>query len=288
MERLVDWVRTMHPDAVDSMADQPAVFLSCPPEAMSGFLDPRHRAARIGRRLRAVDRRDRRRDHLAARPPRRLTGLRATHRWQARHHEPSRRNHSPRPARGLFHRALPRRRLPPPPDRGADPSRRRRQRSQLLRPLLLQPARVVSDELFSSSAIGQYPNLGVQDAFVVIRRGTTPRGARVERARSTAWTPASGRSGSRCSRGCRRLRVIVEPNDWGLEVDLTSGRRHRGLPRAAPLHPPVTAACMFDTSRLRADRLVERVAAGRRRDVPHHARSLVGHARPLVGGAAGR
>jgi protein-tyrosine phosphatase len=38
MERLVEWVRRMHPDAVDSMADQPAVFLACPPEAMSGFL----------------------------------------------------------------------------------------------------------------------------------------------------------------------------------------------------------------------------------------------------------
>jgi protein-tyrosine phosphatase len=38
MERLLEWVRRMHPDAVDSMADQPAVFLSCPPEAMSGFL----------------------------------------------------------------------------------------------------------------------------------------------------------------------------------------------------------------------------------------------------------
>jgi protein-tyrosine phosphatase len=38
MERLVEWVRRMHPDAVDSMADQPDVFLSCPTEAMSRFL----------------------------------------------------------------------------------------------------------------------------------------------------------------------------------------------------------------------------------------------------------
>jgi protein-tyrosine phosphatase len=49
MERLVEWVRRMHPDAVDSMADQPAVFLACPTEAMAGFLtaiDERHGSMR--------------------------------------------------------------------------------------------------------------------------------------------------------------------------------------------------------------------------------------------------
>jgi protein-tyrosine phosphatase len=38
MARMVEWIRLRHPDAVDTMADQPEVFLACPPEAMSTFL----------------------------------------------------------------------------------------------------------------------------------------------------------------------------------------------------------------------------------------------------------
>lgn len=38
MEKLVEWIRTQRPEAADAMAAQPAVFLSCPPEAMHVFL----------------------------------------------------------------------------------------------------------------------------------------------------------------------------------------------------------------------------------------------------------
>jgi protein-tyrosine phosphatase len=38
MASFVEWLRAAHPEAVDAMADQPAVFLSCPPEAMGSFL----------------------------------------------------------------------------------------------------------------------------------------------------------------------------------------------------------------------------------------------------------
>jgi protein tyrosine/serine phosphatase len=39
MERLVEWVRTAYPDRVDTMADQPAVFLDAPDAAMHLFLE---------------------------------------------------------------------------------------------------------------------------------------------------------------------------------------------------------------------------------------------------------
>lgn len=38
MDKLVEWIRAQRPEAADAMAQQPAVFLSCPPEAMHVFL----------------------------------------------------------------------------------------------------------------------------------------------------------------------------------------------------------------------------------------------------------
>jgi len=38
MDDLVAWVRAQSPEAANSMTDQPKTFLSCPEEAMSGFL----------------------------------------------------------------------------------------------------------------------------------------------------------------------------------------------------------------------------------------------------------
>jgi len=50
MEKLVEWVRSQRPEAADAMAQQPAVFLACPPEAMHVFL------ARIRERWGSVER----------------------------------------------------------------------------------------------------------------------------------------------------------------------------------------------------------------------------------------
>ena len=55
-----------------------------------------------------------------------------------------------------------------------------------------------SDELFLVMGMGQYPNLGVQDAFACARaRRPAPRRAGVTASSATAWTRASARSGSR-------------------------------------------------------------------------------------------
>ncbi len=39
MEKLVAWVREHRPESADAMTAQPAAILSCPAEAMLGFLD---------------------------------------------------------------------------------------------------------------------------------------------------------------------------------------------------------------------------------------------------------
>ena len=58
----------------------------------------------------------------------------------------------------------------------------------------------------SSPGMGQYPNLGVQDAFVVRPPTTSSTGrARSRELGTTAWTRPSGRSGSRCSNRCAAI-----------------------------------------------------------------------------------
>jgi protein tyrosine/serine phosphatase len=49
MDELIAWVRAQSPEAADSMTDQPKTFLSCPKEAMSGFL------AELGQRFGSVE-----------------------------------------------------------------------------------------------------------------------------------------------------------------------------------------------------------------------------------------
>ena len=70
-----------------------------------------------------------------------------------------------------------------------------------------------SDELFLITGLGQYPNLGVTDAFVsVVDRRRAPRGARVARARPRpprhVGRPAAA---SRSSKGCMRCGWSASP-----------------------------------------------------------------------------
>ena len=61
-----------------------------------------------------------------------------------------------------------------------------------------------SDELFVITGLGQYPNLGVTDAFITVsHRHRAAHGARVARARQRPHGHRrSGRSRSRCSKAC--------------------------------------------------------------------------------------
>jgi hypothetical protein len=79
-----------------------------------------------------------------------------------------------------------------------------------------------TDELMLIIGLGQYPNLGVTDAFALARHGDTHRVVRASRELGTDRMDTSvGPFRVEVIEGLRRLRVLLEPNEHGLEFDLT-------------------------------------------------------------------
>lgn len=79
-----------------------------------------------------------------------------------------------------------------------------------------------TDELMLIIGLGQYPNLGVTDAFAVARHDDTHRVVRASRELGTDRMDTSvGPFRIEVLEGLRRLRVVLEPNEHGLEFDLT-------------------------------------------------------------------
>ncbi len=77
-----------------------------------------------------------------------------------------------------------------------------------------------SDELFMVMGLGQYPNLGVQDAFAVVRRGTQHRVIRASRTLGDRADTTAGPLRVEVIEGLRELRFVIEPNEHGIEADL--------------------------------------------------------------------
>jgi len=79
-----------------------------------------------------------------------------------------------------------------------------------------------TDELMLIIGLGQYPNLGVTDAFALARHGDTHRVVRASRELGTDRMDTSvGPFRVEVIEGLRRLRVVLEPNEHGLEFDLS-------------------------------------------------------------------
>ena len=79
-----------------------------------------------------------------------------------------------------------------------------------------------TDELMLIVGMGQYPNLGVADAFALARHGATHRVVRASRELGADRMDTSiGPFRVEVIEGLRRLRVVLEPNDHDLEFDLT-------------------------------------------------------------------
>jgi hypothetical protein len=79
-----------------------------------------------------------------------------------------------------------------------------------------------SDELFLITGLGQYPNLGVTDAFVSVSVGDRHHVVRASRELGHDRLDTSvGPLRVEVLEGLRRLRVVCEPNEWGLAFDLT-------------------------------------------------------------------
>jgi len=79
-----------------------------------------------------------------------------------------------------------------------------------------------TDELMLIVGVGQYPNLGVTDAFALARHGSTHRVVRASRELGADRMDTSvGPFRVEVLEGLRRLRVVLEPSDHDLEFDLT-------------------------------------------------------------------
>ena len=79
-----------------------------------------------------------------------------------------------------------------------------------------------SDELFVIMGLGQYPNLGVTDAFITVSIGTEQHTVRASRELgSERMDTVVGPLGVEVIEGLRTLRVTCAPNEWGIEADLT-------------------------------------------------------------------
>jgi hypothetical protein len=79
-----------------------------------------------------------------------------------------------------------------------------------------------SDELMLIAGLGQYPNLSVQDAFVLVRAGTRHRVVRASRTLGIDRMDLSvGPFRLEVLEGLRRVRYTLEPNEHGVSFDLT-------------------------------------------------------------------
>jgi hypothetical protein len=79
-----------------------------------------------------------------------------------------------------------------------------------------------SDELFVITGLGQYPNLGVTDAFITVSIGTDQYTVRSSRELGSDRLDTSvGPLSVEVIEGLRTLRIRCDKNEWGIEADLT-------------------------------------------------------------------
>src|SRR5688572_29245088 len=79
-----------------------------------------------------------------------------------------------------------------------------------------------SDELFVIIGLGQYPNLGVTDAFITVSIGQEQHTVRASRELgSDRMDTTVGPLGVEVVRGLEQLRIVCDDNEWSVAADLT-------------------------------------------------------------------
>ena len=145
-----------------------------------------------------------------------------------------------------------------------------------------------SDELFVITGLGQYPNLGVTDAFITVSIGTEQHTVRASRELGIDRMDTSvGPLSVEVIEGLQQLRIRCDDNEWGIAADLTF------TGAVAALEEPRTFIRRYgrviqDVSRYAQVGTWEGTHHRRRPHVRRHARPLEGRARPLVGRPPGR
>ena len=149
-----------------------------------------------------------------------------------------------------------------------------------------------SDELFVIMGLGQYPNLGVTDAFITVSIGTrssTPCGRRASSGSERHGHDASAPSAVEVDRrAAHPAGHAATPNEWGIEADLTFTGTVDALEEPRTFIRQSTDGSSQDVTPVRPGRRPGQessTVAGRHFD--RHARPVEGGARPLVGRATG-
>ncbi len=89
-------------------------------------------------------------------------------------------------------------------------------------------------DIFAVFGLGQYPNLGTQDAFLLVRHGDKHHVIRASRELGDRADISVGPMRVEVLEGLKTLRLVVEPNEFGIELDATFHAEH--VPHLEPRH----------------------------------------------------
>lgn len=90
------------------------------------------------------------------------------------------------------------------------------------------------DDIFVVFGLGQYPNLGTQDAFLLVRHGDKHHVIRASRELGDRADISVGPFRVEVLEGLKKLRVVVEDNEWGIRMDAVFTGEH--VPFLEPRH----------------------------------------------------
>lgn len=90
------------------------------------------------------------------------------------------------------------------------------------------------EQIFVVFGLGQYPNLGTQDAFLLVRHGDKHHVLRASRELGDRADISVGPMRIEVLNGLQRLRVVVEENEWGITLDAIFNGEHQ--PFLEPRH----------------------------------------------------
>jgi hypothetical protein len=106
-----------------------------------------------------------------------------------------------------------------------------------------------SDELMCIFGFGQYPNLGVQDAFVAVRKGDGHHVVRASRPITDRMDMTTGPFRIEILEPLKKLRFVVEPTEHSVAMDLTWTGAVPAIPEPSQFLR-AKGKVVFDTQRL--------------------------------------